>query len=359
VTRTRWTGALIAAGTALLLAGCGGTETTTVTVGGTTTRAAPVAAAGADLGGRTPFAANGPWNSQVQSLPTAPDSARMIRIAAEQPVDPADRTHLQARASRSQLAINLTGWAPGVYAVGRGAAVKLICRQPRCGIPGDAPPATLRLGADAIPDPGHDGWLVLVDQSRGIVWDLWRARRAGNAISYAFARKWALSSRGVGPIATTLPNRTPSVRGSGLPLLGGLIRPREVRAGRIPHALAIAIPGPAADVFVSPASTTNGLASRRAVPEGARLRLRASALARLQRHASRTGRGGLAVAQALATYGAIVVDRADAPTLYAQRNGGYAGYLKSTSLNSLRLKDFEVLPLGRTYTDTAAPPEAR
>jgi hypothetical protein len=359
--------ALAAVGTTLALAACGAAEPTkTVTVGGTPaarTATTGTAAGGADLGGRNPFASTSPWNAQVQTLPADPNSAAMIRVSARQPVDASEQTYLQSRLTRRNLAINLTGWAPGVYGVGAGSPVKLICRQSRCGKVGDPPPDTLRLGADAVPDPGHDGWLVLVDEANKTVWDLWRARRAGNTLSYAFARRWRLDGSGVGPVSATLAARTPSIRGSGLPMLAGLIRPRELRAGRIPHALAIAIPGPASDVFVSPASTTNGLASRtKAIPEGARLRLRGEALTRLQRSAStRRSRnpGALTVAQALYTYGAIVVDRANAPTLYAQRNGNYVGYLRENALSELKLTDFDVLPLGRRRTDSAAPPEAR
>jgi hypothetical protein len=362
----RTAAALAAVGTTLALAACGaGGATKTVTVGGEPSRMTPAGAAagGADLGGRNPFSSTSPWNAQVQSLPADPYSEAMIRVSARQPVDASEQTYLQSRLTRRNLAINLTGWAPGVYGVGSGSPVKLICRQSRCGKVGDPPPDTLRLGADAVPDPGHDGWLVLVDEDSGTVWDLWRARRAGNMLSYAFARKWRLDGSGVGPVSATLEKRTPSIRGSGLPMLGGLIRPREVRAGRIPHALAIAIPGPASDVFVPPASTTNGLASRtKAIPEGARLRLRGEALTRLQRSAS-TSRsrdpGALTVAQALYTYGAIVVDRANAPTLYAQRNGNYVGYLRENALSELQLTDFDVLPLGRRRTDSAAPPEAK
>jgi hypothetical protein len=61
--------------------------------------------------------------------------------------------------------------------------------------------------------------------------------------------------------------------GSGLPLIGGMIRTREVERGRINHALAIGLPAPRAGRFAWPAQRTDGTGPITALPEGARLRL--------------------------------------------------------------------------------------
>lgn len=388
----RLAGALAVAGTILLLAGCGGesedrtpaTTTTTARTATTTTPRETAVDTTTDLGGVNPFAASSPWNTPVQSLDRAPASSTMIRQAAQQPVREEDQTVLQRKGSFKNLAINLTGWAPGVYPVGSGEPVTLICRQNPCGAKGDLPPKTLRLGNDLVSDSGHDGWIVLVDQSTDTAWDLWRARRVGNTLSFEFVRKWSLEGDGVGTPVNSEPNRLPSVRGSGLPMLAGLIRPRELRAGRIPHTLAMSVPGPASTVFVQPAGTTNGLGARTSLPQGARIRLKPSAYRRMntrrvrsnrivtidgvrqrskafvvQEGARKRSKGAAAVLQALYTYGAIIVDRADSPTLYAQRNANYKGLLAPNSLSELKLTDFEVVALGRVYRDPAAPPQAR
>ena len=61
---------------------------------------------------------------------------------------------------------------------------------------------------------------------------------------------------------------------SSLPLLGGLIRVEEAKAGRIDHALALALPRVRQGVFASPAQRTDGtIPSDEAIPEGARFRL--------------------------------------------------------------------------------------
>jgi hypothetical protein len=394
VTQTkRIAGTLAVAGATILLVGCGGeskdktpTTTTRTTAVRTTTVAPPTTAVDTtqDIGGTNPFAASSPWNTPVQSLDRAGRSTTMIRLAAQQPVRPEDQTRLQRKRSYLNLAINLTGWAPGVYPVGAGEVTTLVCRQDPCGKAGDLPPKELRLPADLIADSGHDGWIILVDQSTDTVWDLWRSRKVGNTLSFEFVRKWALDGDGIGVPASREPNRIPSVRGSGLPMLAGLIRPRELRAGRIPHTLAMAVPGPASTNFVLPAGTTNGLAQRNSLPQGARIRLKPSAYRRLNQRRVRSNRivtingrrqrskaiivqegrrkrskGATAVLQALYTYGAIIVDRADSPTLYAQRNADYRNLLASNSLSELKLRDFEVVSLGRVFRDPAAPPPAR
>ncbi|WP_210494666.1 hypothetical protein [Patulibacter sp. SYSU D01012] len=342
---------------ALAAVGCGSDDDGAAARPATTVRAGAAAPTTVDIGGRQPFATTSAWNRTIGSLPPAPHSARMIKIASESPLATRDRTSHDRERNNRNLYVNTTGWAPGVYRVGTGSTVKMVCRQGACGRKGDPPPATLTLPADAVPDPGHDGWLVLVDEQAGIVWDLWRARRGGDTIAYAFARKWRLTGDGAGPLAQNGTPRAPSLRGSGLPMLGGLIRPVELRSGTIPHALAIAIPNPRAGRFVRPASTTNGLGSNRSVPEGARLRLRASAVARLQRR-DELSPGATAIVQALMTYGAIVVDRADSPTLYAQRNGDYRTVLRGNDLAAIKLSDFDVLSTGSLQLDPDAPPEA-
>lgn len=343
----------------LVLAACGGDDDKKRTPTTPRTVAQPARELQYDLGGRVPFAASSPWNRTIETATVDADSDRMIRIGARSPIPRKEDARLGAPRNTRNLYINMdtTAWTPAVYRIGVGRRVRLVCRQVHCGRAVDAVPSQLVLPDDANPDSGHDGWLILVDEEQRIAWDLWRARRVGQTISYAFARRWSLTSSGAGtPRSETYP-RTPSLRGSGLPLIGGLIRPKELRSGRISHALAIAIPGPAASTFVAPATTTNGLSGPGSVPQGARLRLKPEALARVQQTKNRLP-GAITVAQTLYTYGAIVVDRADAPTLYAQRNGDYKGLLTGSSLRDLRLSDFEVLTLPERVNDPDAPPKA-
>ena len=58
-------------------------------------------------------------------------------------------------------------------------------------------------------------------------------------------------------------------RGAGVPYLAGLVRPAEVRRGRIEHALAFGCREPGS-LFVVPATKSDGAGAFPALPEGAR-----------------------------------------------------------------------------------------
>src|SRR5262249_46850750 len=136
---------------------------------------------------------------------------------------------------------------------------------------GDGPKVkSLLIPPGESPLPQYDGWFTVLDRQTGFTYDMWRARRgrAGNVISYQFMRRWDLNGPGF-----QVPNRV-SARGSGLPLFAGVILPEEIAAGRIDHALAISLPGPAQRSYVQPASATDGNGQVNSVPEGARIRLR-------------------------------------------------------------------------------------
>ena len=163
-------------------------------------------------------------------------------------------------------------------------------------------------------------------------------------------KAWALDGPGFQPPTGV------SARGSGLPLFAGLITPEEVRAGRIEHALAISIPGAAQRKYVQPASRTDGTGSLRSVPEGARLRLRPGAEKKLTHTFVRNGterETARTIITALERYGAIVVDRSAAPTMYAQRNADWNKILPLNLLQDIPLSRFDVMELGRDLPRSA------
>ncbi len=137
-----------------------------------------------------------------------------------------------------------------------------------------------------------------------------------------------------------------------------MILPEEIQAGRIDHALAMSVPGPAQRVYVQPASSTDGNGDLRSLPEGARIRLRGNVtldsiqrryldrrcddplfglrtrrrgrLCRRYDFPSRTNRrAASAIILALKRYGAIIVDRARVPTLYAKLNANWSSVLRN------------------------------
>ncbi|GAA4122604.1 hypothetical protein GCM10022215_28560 [Nocardioides fonticola] len=310
------------------------------------------------------FSADSPWNSRVDALPVDPDSASMLRLAQRSVgvVERAGVVRTETVVADDPLYINTSAWT--VPVVQGGEPTQVVCRQLVCGDGDQAHPLTLDVPADVDPDPRYDGWFTVLDDDGTTAYDLWRARREDDGtLSYQYLRTWDLSGPGYGE-----PGQT-SARGSGLPLAAGLIRPGELQNGLIDHALAISVPGPAAGSYVEPASSTDGTGSARSLPEGARIRLRADVTIPVPRD-PRTGerirltaqqqRLADAIVAALRTYGAIVVDRATVPTLYAQA-GVTSGLLSGNELQGLHLSDFEVVTLGtrhRAGDPTAATPDA-
>lgn len=347
-------GALVVAG-ALALAGCG--------IGDDEGEAddrsdlevvveAERAAQGVPVPERTFFEAESPWNTRIDDAPVDENSARMINQARERVgvVQRAgQRTYYPDRRIVNEgVYINTDRWTTPVVA--GGVPTELVCRQKVCG-DGERT-QVLNIPSDVDPDPRFDGWFTVFDVSEPVAYDLWRARREDDGtISYNFMRKWDLDGPGYQE-----PYQS-SARGSGLPLFAGLIRPKELEAGLINHALAISVPGPAQSVFVQPASATDGNGRVTSLPEGARIRLKADVAVprpvdpvtgKRIRLTAQQRRMSDAIVAALRTYGAIVVDRAAVPTLYAQRDVTN-DMISGNELIGLHLEDFEVIELGKKY----------
>lgn len=310
------------------------------------------AAQGVPVPERKFFAEDSPWNTRVDNAPVDESSSRMINQARERvgvvQRDGQNTYFPDRRIVNEGLYINTDRWTTPVVA--GGVPTKLVCRQTVCG-DGERT-QVLSIPSDVDPDPRFDGWFTVFDVSEPIAYDLWRARREDDGtISYNFMRKWDLNGPGYQEPYLS------SARGSGLPLFAGLIRPNELQAGLINHALAISVPGPAQSVFVQPASATDGNGRVTSLPEGARIRLKADVAVprpvdpitnKPIKLTAQQRRMSDAIVAALRTYGAIVVDRAAVPTLYAQRDVAN-DMISGNELLGLHLEDFEVIELGKRY----------
>ena len=292
-----------------------------------------------------------PWNRRIDSARVDPGSDRMIEFAQERigVIEGPNGTITRRRDLVDDgLYVNTVRWTVPVVAGGRPTA--LVCRQLVCGDGSDT--TTLNIPDDVDPDPRYDGWYTVFDTTASVAYDLWRARREDDdTISYNYMRKWDLDGPGFSKPWTE------GARGSGLPLFAGLIRPGELESGELRHALAISLPGPAAGVFVQPASSTDGNGRTASIPEGARIRLKRDVVlppprdpvtGKLIELTKQQQRLADAIVACLRTYGAIVVDRAAVPTLYAQRDVT-DNLIRGNELQGLTLEDFEVLPLGQPY----------
>jgi hypothetical protein len=307
-------------------------------------------------GGGRYFSAESPWNTPAQGLPRSPDSQRMLSLARkrraviEQPGEHGVTT--VERTVKRGFQINADRWAPLIVRAGAADAVatEMVCRQSQCGPEPGRVPEVLALPPGTNPDPRFDGWLSVIDPAAGVGYDFWRARRQSDeTISYQYAKAWALDGPGFSPPFSVDPARAAGARGSGLPLFAGVIGPEELRAGEINHALAVSVPGLARRNYVQPASVTDGVGRIDSLPAGARIRLRRSVLP--QTRLGDPSRPAVeAILVALRSYGAIVVDRAAVPTLYAAQ-GTPASLVREDELDWLELSDFEVVALPELHQD--------
>ena len=344
--------AVLVTGSALVLAGCGGSDDGDAASKGGVVVDVTDKTTSIVIPERQFFSEDSPWNQRIDSEQADPNSERMIRFGQERvivtPLEGSNVITQRRLLVDSGLYINTYRWTVPVVAGGR--PTKLVCRQLVCG--DGSKTTTLNIPDDVDPDPRYDGWYTIFDTSASVAYDLWRARReADDSISYNFMRKWDLNGPGYSEPWTV------SARGSGLPLFAGLIRPTELMSGEINHALAISVPGPATGIFVQPASSTDGNGRPASIPEGARIRLKRDVVLPrpidpitgkpipLNRQQKRLSD---AIAACLRTYGAIVVGRSGVPTLYAQGNVP-DNLLRGNELQGLTLDDFEVMPLGKTY----------
>ncbi len=305
-----------------------------------------------------PFLSDSPWNTQVTGRPVDPDSREMMRRAQQRVATTQNangKITTEKRKIKVGLTVNVTRWTVPVFSNNQPGAIPrvAVCRQLDCG-----PDAvtSVTIPPDACPDPRYDGWMTALDVSARLGYDFWRARcETDGSLSYHYVKAWALDGPGYQQPTGV------SARGSGLPLFAGLITPEEIRAGRIEHALAISIPGAAKRRYVQPASRTDGTGTVASVPEGARLRLRTGSEKLLTRTFVRNGTEratARTIITALERYGAIVVDRSAAPTMYAQRNADWRGILPLNLVQDIKLSRFHVLDLGRSYLDPPKSGEA-
>lgn len=325
------------------------TTTTTPGVTPTVTPALGSESTGAVLS--RPFSSASPWNTDVSQDPVDPDSRELMRRAQLRLAtveEPNGQISTEKRRITVGLTVNVTRWTVPVFSDNQPGAVSrvTVCRQLSCG-----PDATtsIMMPEEACPDPRYDGWMTVLDTDARVAYDYWRARcEVDGSISYHYVKAWELDGPGY-----QAPKEV-SARGSGLPLFAGLITPQEIEAGRIDHALAISVPGAAQRRYVQPASRTDGTGGLNSVPEGARLRLRDGSEKLLTKTFVRNGterETARTIITALERYGAIIVDRSAAPTMYAQRNADWNEVLPLNLLQDIPLSRFDVVDLGRIYYD--------
>ena len=175
----------------------------------------------------------------------------------------------------------------------------------------------------ARPAPGNDAHLTIWQPSKDRLWELFQARRDADG---RWTARWGGAIRDVSdspgyyserawPGATTYWGAT----ATSLPIAAGRIRPAELRAKRIDHALGLNLPEIRAGEFAWPAQRSDGENTEpAAIPEGARFRLPAD----LDVDSLDLPPVVAMIARAAQRYGLVVQDRSTTVSLYAEHVPG-------------------------------------
>jgi hypothetical protein len=284
-----------------------------------TTAAKPAGSTSPTLTATTPLTTTAA-DSSPQATPFAPTSVWNQALPSYEPLDAQSTTYvsnLLSQISSAGLWMNTYQYSSPVFTVPAGqptVAVKLDTPS--------SPQATLlRQSWQQVPIPpnakaaaGSDEHMVVYQPSTDTMWEFWKMTLQGDG----WHAQWGGTMNNVSTNPGYFTSPGPSNWGataSSLPLMGGLIRPSELAAGHIDHAIAIAIPNTRAQYFAWPAQRTDGnVYSTTAIPEGQRFRLDPnldlstipmSPLVRM-------------IAVAAQKYGMIVRDKSGSVTLYGE-----------------------------------------
>ena len=217
----------------------------------------------------------------------APDSVWNEPLAADAEIDPASRSAVADLAAEIEREKRL-GIGPWVGTVLASTPLYVVPKdQPRVrvtvddtGVPGarrlQRAFAAVPIPPNAKPARGTDAHLTIWQPSTDSMWEFWKAHELADG----WHAGWGGAMRNVadnpgyyGPNAWPGAAANWGATASSLPLIGGVMRLSELRAGRVDHALAMNIPFARRDVYAWPAQRTDGDGPPDGLPEGARLRL--------------------------------------------------------------------------------------
>ncbi|MEW1958818.1 DUF4124 domain-containing protein [Kineococcus sp. NPDC059986] len=257
----------------------------------------------------TPFGATSAWKQVVTTAPQHQNSAAMVANVADQ----------AAKYYGGVAAFNAYRYSTSVYTVPAGTPTVDV-RWQNCqkksytpaGLTGPGGQFTqVPIPADAVPAAGTDGELTVYSPGTDQLWEFWQAKKVDGTWQACWGGRIDKVSSDPGYFSGGF-----GASASGMAIVGGTIGIKEAQAGRIDHALALAIPAPGNWNEVSwPAQRSDGYdKSAGRVPEGTRLRLDPSIdVDKLKLTPIAT-----MVAKAAQKYGFIVTDKAGCVAVTAE-----------------------------------------
>ncbi|WP_031485368.1 hypothetical protein [Maridesulfovibrio frigidus] len=205
--------------------------------------------------------------------------------------------------------------------------------------------------ADAKPAAGRDGQIIVWNPDTGEEWGFWRIEKSGNSWICTNLYKYNTKWKGIPPYGFLS-------RGAGVPYLVGLIRPWEIKRGKIEHAIAFGMNYPSR-LNIPPSTRSDGRDMFPNPPMGTRLQLDPS-LSEADFKAWGLDRTGCIIARALQEYGMILIDTSGHPKIYAEYEGTaqWGKTLLPKTIRAIPYSAFRVLDL-RTPSLLPPPAEAR
>ena len=280
-----------------------------------------------------PFNSNSIWNTKIPAdAKTGPRSQQLIDSLAI-----------------GGFYINIHDWSIPVYFINSDTIPKVNVINSRPGIYGKGfkEPNHIPVLPNFIASPPvanfSDNHLCIVDTNKMIEWDMWAARKNkdGNWTT-GLGAVTDLKSTGVEKPWFEQKNEFDAhrSRAGGFPLIAGLIRPDEVKAGKIEHALVFAYQRGRSEFFIPPASTAqatiNEMNNKIGIPMGGRIQLDPN----INVDTLNLNRACKIIAKALQDYGAFNGDYAGATVLYADNSPSALTQWKGILNNEDLLKVF-------------------
>ena len=269
-------------------------------------------------GGWRPFSNDSPWNTPLEpNARTHPESDAILGLATSW------TGHLRlAQTYTIPLWVVDSDSIPGVR-VRSDRIFDWWDRSPRDGWTDVTVPVVRALWGE----PTVDGHLCILDPRQNVAWEMsrfsWLADGTPTCTTFNI---WPLKGAGAGSPSDGPHWQLRGGRGSGFSILAGLVRPEELAAGEIRHALVFTFPqnrraADGSDIFMPPACRSDGAYAGAQYPiEGMRWQLDPS-LTEQDFSAWGLNREGRIVARALQKYGMLDGDNGGAMALQVQLLG--------------------------------------
>jgi hypothetical protein len=216
----------------------------------------------------------------------APDSVWSAPLAPSAPLDPA--SGVLTNTLRKTAAQNMSaGWGPWIATTETSPLYTVPANQPTVTVRLDAGSwatglqqtfAAVPIPATATPAAGPDAHMTVWQPSTDTLWEFFKASKKADGWHASFGGAMRNVSESPGYFdANSWPGLSQPAWGAtatSLPVIAGTMMISELRAGVIPHALAINIPWAKPRTYSFPAQRTDGAsADPNAIPEGARFRI--------------------------------------------------------------------------------------